>query len=67
MKLSPDLHPHILRHSRGHYLADKGTDLRTTSAIGIHAIPCTIPAWRAGASKGYGGRQPAVTADLAGS
>ena len=51
------VHPHMLRHSCGYYLADRGTDCapcRTISGIATPGTPCTTRAWPVGASKGYG-------------
>ncbi len=42
-----NVHPHMLRHSCGYYLANTGVDLRIAQdylGTEIRSIPCTTPA-----------------------
>ena len=51
------VHPHMLRHSCGYYLANKGVDFRTTQVSWVTAtlsILRGIRAWRGDASKACG-------------
>jgi len=54
------VHPHTLRHSCGHYLANKGHDLRLIQDyLGHRDSQHTVhtPERQAGASRGCGGRK----------
>jgi type 1 fimbriae regulatory protein FimB len=52
-----NVHPHVLRHSCGYYLANSGVDLRkyrTTSATATRSTPCTTRALPGGGLRGCG-------------
>ena len=60
-KLPFKCHPHMLRHSTGYALANKGTDTRTLQAyLGPAAFNrrSGIPSWRLVASRTCGARWP---------
>ena len=53
-----NVHPHMLRHSCGYYLANTGVDLRTMQdylGIAIRNTPCTTRGLPAGGLRGCGG------------